>query len=68
VEVHDDDAVASLFALVIMDLCRRLRPHRSRPVCLRCFRSAYGAIVIGSTTSGADGNVSRFLLPGAYTP
>jgi hypothetical protein len=32
------------------------------------FRSAYGAIVIGSTTSGADGNVSPFLLPGAYTP
>jgi C-terminal processing protease CtpA/Prc len=28
------------------------------------FRSAYGAIVIGSTTSGADGNVSPFLLPG----
>src|SRR5713101_6616072 len=31
VEVHDDDAVAALFALVIMDLSRRLRPHGSRP-------------------------------------
>ncbi len=28
------------------------------------FRSAVGAIVVGSTTSGADGNVSPFLLPG----
>ena len=28
------------------------------------FRSARGAIVIGSTTSGADGNVSPFSLPG----
>ena len=28
------------------------------------FRSAHGAIVIGSTTSGADGNVSPFALPG----
>jgi len=36
VEVHGDDAVATLFALVIMDLSRRLRPHRSRPACLRC--------------------------------
>src|SRR5216684_378527 len=36
VEVHDDDAVAALFALVIMDLSRRLRPHGSRPACLRC--------------------------------
>src|SRR5216683_1399881 len=31
VEVHDDDAVAALFALVIMDLSRRLRPHGSMP-------------------------------------
>jgi len=36
VELHDDDAVATLFALVIMDLSCRLRPHRSRPACLRC--------------------------------
>src|SRR5579864_8135538 len=36
VEVHDDDAVASLFALVVVDLSRRLRPHGSRPACLRC--------------------------------
>jgi C-terminal processing protease CtpA/Prc len=28
------------------------------------FRSAHGAVVIGSTTSGADGNVSPFALPG----
>ena len=28
------------------------------------FRAARGAIVIGSTTSGADGNVSPFALPG----
>ena len=35
-EVHDDDAVAALFALVIMGLSRRLRPHGSRPACLRC--------------------------------
>jgi len=28
------------------------------------FRSALGAIVVGSTTSGADGNVSPFTLPG----
>src|SRR5260370_37481356 len=36
VEVHDDDAVGALFALVIIDLSRRLRPHGSRPACLRC--------------------------------
>src|SRR5260370_2468078 len=36
VEVHGDDAVAALFALVIMDLSRRLRPHGSRPTRLRC--------------------------------
>ena len=29
------------------------------------FRSASGAIVVGSTTAGADGNVSRVMLPGA---
>jgi C-terminal processing protease CtpA/Prc len=28
------------------------------------FRSARGAIVVGSTTAGADGNVSPFSLPG----
>ncbi|HAD11489.1 MAG TPA: peptidase S41 [Saprospirales bacterium] len=28
------------------------------------FRSVPGAIVVGSTTAGADGNVSRFSLPG----
>lgn len=28
------------------------------------FRAAKGAIVVGSTTSGADGNVSQFTLPG----
>jgi C-terminal processing protease CtpA/Prc len=28
------------------------------------FRAATGAIVIGSTTAGADGNVSQFALPG----
>ena len=28
------------------------------------FRTAPGATVIGSTTAGADGNVSRFFLPG----
>jgi len=28
------------------------------------FRAAHGAIDIGSTTSGADGNVSPFALPG----
>src|SRR5690349_17762103 len=36
VEVHDDDAVGARFALVIMDLSRGLRPHGSRPACLRC--------------------------------
>jgi hypothetical protein len=30
------------------------------------FRAAPGAIVIGSTTAGADGNVSAVLLPGGY--
>ena len=29
------------------------------------FRSVPGALVVGSTTAGADGNVSRFVLPGA---
>jgi C-terminal processing protease CtpA/Prc len=28
------------------------------------FRSVHGAIVVGSTTAGADGNVSAFPLPG----
>ena len=28
------------------------------------FRTAPGAIVVGSTTAGADGNVSRIPLPG----
>jgi C-terminal processing protease CtpA/Prc len=28
------------------------------------FRAAYGAIVVGNTTAGADGNVSPFVLPG----
>lgn len=28
------------------------------------FRAAPGAVVVGSTTAGADGNVSRFPLPG----
>jgi C-terminal processing protease CtpA/Prc len=28
------------------------------------FRAARGAIVVGSTTAGADGNVSQFALPG----
>src|SRR5713101_3620993 len=36
VEVHGDDAVAALFALVMMDLSRRLRPHGSRAARLRC--------------------------------
>src|SRR4029077_18340500 len=36
VEVHGDYAVAALFALVSVDLSRRLRPHGSRPACLRC--------------------------------
>src|SRR5258708_38654704 len=36
VEVHGDYALAALFALVIMDLSRRLRPHGSRPACLPC--------------------------------
>src|SRR5258708_23766043 len=36
VEVHGDYALAALFALVIMDLSRRLRPHGSRPAYLRC--------------------------------
>jgi len=36
IEVREDYAVGALFALVIMDLSRRLRPHRSRPACLRC--------------------------------
>jgi hypothetical protein len=31
VEVHGDDAVAALFAFVIMDLSRRLLPHGSGP-------------------------------------
>lgn len=31
------------------------------------FRSAPGAIVIGSTTAGADGNVSRIQLPGGLS-
>ena len=31
------------------------------------FRTAPGAIVIGSTTAGADGNVSTVLLPGGYS-
>ena len=29
------------------------------------FRAVPGAVVVGSTTAGADGNVSRFVLPGA---
>lgn len=29
------------------------------------FRAAPGAVVVGSTTSGADGDVSRYFLPGA---
>jgi len=28
------------------------------------FRAAHGALVVGSTTAGADGNVSPFALPG----
>ena len=28
------------------------------------FRAAQGAVVVGSTTAGADGNVSPFALPG----
>src|SRR6266853_3761331 len=36
VEVRELYAVAALFALVIMDLSRELRPHGSRPACLRC--------------------------------
>lgn len=31
------------------------------------FRAAPGAVVMGSTTSGADGNVSRFALPGGLS-
>ncbi len=31
------------------------------------FRSAPQAMVMGSTTSGADGNISRFALPGGLT-
>ncbi len=31
------------------------------------FRSAPGAIVIGSTTAGADGNVSQIPLPGGFS-
>lgn len=31
------------------------------------FRTAPGAIVIGSTTAGADGNVSTILLPGGFS-
>ncbi len=31
------------------------------------FRKAPGAIVIGSTTAGADGNVSTIALPGGYS-
>jgi len=31
------------------------------------FRAAPQAVVMGSTTSGADGNVSRFALPGGLT-
>ena len=31
------------------------------------FRTAPGAIVIGSTTAGADGDVSTILLPGGYS-
>jgi C-terminal processing protease CtpA/Prc len=31
------------------------------------FRAAPGAIVMGSTTAGADGNVSEILLPGGLT-
>jgi GH35 family endo-1,4-beta-xylanase/C-terminal processing protease CtpA/Prc len=30
------------------------------------FRTAPGATVVGSTTAGADGNVSSFALPGGY--
>ena len=28
------------------------------------FRSAHESLVVGSTTAGADGNVSHFVLPG----
>lgn len=31
------------------------------------FRAAPGAIVVGSTTAGADGNVSRIMLPGGMS-
>jgi hypothetical protein len=30
------------------------------------FRAARGAVVVGSTTAGADGNVSPFALPGGF--
>ena len=30
------------------------------------FRSTPGAIVVGSTTAGADGNVSQTVCPAAY--
>lgn len=30
------------------------------------FRAAPGAVVVGSTTAGADGNVSTIVLPGGY--
>src|SRR5260370_12541104 len=36
VEVHGDDAVAALFALVIMALSPRLRPPGSLPASLPC--------------------------------
>jgi C-terminal processing protease CtpA/Prc len=31
------------------------------------FRAAPGAVVVGSTTAGADGNVSRIMLPGGLS-
>jgi len=34
---------------------------------MMAFRAAPGATVIGSTTAGADGNVSQFALPGGLT-
>jgi len=58
-----------------------VEPYFSRPVVILvdeisqssaeyhalAFRAAPQAIVMGSTTSGADGNVSRFPLPGGLT-
>lgn len=40
--------------------------HSSSEYHAMAFRAAPGAVVVGSTTAGADGNISPFVLPGGH--